>query len=330
MAKVFISYRRKDSQMAAGRLAHSLRAHFGASQVFRDKESIQPGADWVSAIGREISSGGVMLALIGCEWSEARDDAGARRLDDPDDPNRQELVSALAAGATVIPVLVEGAKMPERETLPEDLRKLARRNALKLRDDEWDNDIRKMISAMAACGVVADAPQGSDQKAEERTADEVSSAIRPALAHSPLSTAAARQSTGNAANKKAALAGLAAVVVFAGWGAMQSVQRSHDKAAMPAEIAAAVSSSTAADGSAYGAAPAAAPSLSVSKFATSPASNVAATPAIGNAANNASNIESEEIKMQIKKLGQMQRAQSKLLDSMDQEAKNAIRHIKGG
>jgi hypothetical protein len=326
MAKVFISYRRKDSQMAAGRLAHSLRAHFGASQVFRDKESIQPGADWVSAIGREISSGGVMLALIGCEWSEARDDAGARRLDDPNDPNRQELVSALAAGATVIPVLVEGAKMPERETLPEDLRKLARRNALKLRDDEWDNDIRKMISAMAACGVVADAPQGSDQKAEERAADEVSSAIRPALAHSPLSTAAARQSTGHATRKKAALAGLAAVVVFAGWAAMQSVQRSHDKAAMPAEIAAAVSSSTVADDSAYSAAPAG-PSLSISKFATSrPTSNVADTPAIGNAAN----IESEEIKMQIKKLGQMQRAQSKLLDSMDQEAKNAIRHIKGG
>jgi len=56
MAKVFISYRRKDSQMADGRLAQSPRAHFGEAQIFRDKESIQPASEQMAGLylAREI------------------------------------------------------------------------------------------------------------------------------------------------------------------------------------------------------------------------------------------------------------------------------------
>ena len=48
--KIFISYRRSDTQMAAGRLHDALEERFGRTSVFRDKEAIRPGYDWVEEI----------------------------------------------------------------------------------------------------------------------------------------------------------------------------------------------------------------------------------------------------------------------------------------
>jgi TIR domain len=342
MAKVFISYRRKDSQMAAGRLAQSLRAHFGEAQVFRDKESIQPGADWVTAIGREINSGGVMLALIGSGWSEARDAGGARRLDDPDDPNRQELVTALAAGAAVIPVLVEDARMPESEMLPEDLRQLSRRNALKLRDDEWDNDIRKMISAIAGCGVLPDAPQAPgrmEKRPRAKTSPEIQRALPDVPAGSSLRVETAQVSIPGVTSKPpaavkrsaAALAGVAAVVLFGAWTAMQSAQHRTEKAARVSADSAAMFLSSSANASADNSVQPVLNASGISKLITKGrASYGLDVPVLENTANNSLNMEYQAIGMEMKKLSQMQEAQRKTLDDMDEQAKNAIRHIKGG
>ena len=43
MGGIFISYRREDSGLYAGRLRDTLSHHFGAEQVFRDIDSINPG-----------------------------------------------------------------------------------------------------------------------------------------------------------------------------------------------------------------------------------------------------------------------------------------------
>ena len=43
MGGIFISYRREDSGPYAGRLRDALSHHFGAEQVFRDIDSINPG-----------------------------------------------------------------------------------------------------------------------------------------------------------------------------------------------------------------------------------------------------------------------------------------------
>ena len=88
--------------------------------------SIEPGADFVDAIERAIASSGVVLVMIGSEWLRCTDGAGRRRLDDPGDFIRLETATALGRGARVIPVLVEGARMPRPDELPADLRPLAR------------------------------------------------------------------------------------------------------------------------------------------------------------------------------------------------------------
>jgi tetratricopeptide (TPR) repeat protein len=153
MPKVFISYRRSDTQMVAGRLRESLARRLGEEAIFRDKDSIGAGEDWTKAIKASLSGDVVVLALIGPGWATARDETGARRLDDPADWNRVELEQALNGSARVIPLVVDETKMPRESELPESLRALARSNALKLRDDDWDSDIERLTRAIGARGI---------------------------------------------------------------------------------------------------------------------------------------------------------------------------------
>lgn len=60
MQGIFISYRRQDSQSAAGRLADHLREHMSGVPIFRDVETIEPGVDFVEAIGRALQSCGML------------------------------------------------------------------------------------------------------------------------------------------------------------------------------------------------------------------------------------------------------------------------------
>jgi TIR domain-containing protein len=156
MAKrIFISYRRSDTQMAAGRLHDSLVGRFGGPSVFRDKEAIRPGYDWIDEIQNALAGDVVVVALLGPQWADSRDAEGRRRLDDPEDSNRVELETALTKRVPVIPVLVEGANVPDADMLPSSLRALTRRNAVRLRDDDWDADFGRLADALGSLGVVA-------------------------------------------------------------------------------------------------------------------------------------------------------------------------------
>ena len=101
MSKIFISYRREDSGGYAGRLYDRLSRHFGKDQVFMDIDHIEPGEDFVALIGQQVGTCKILIALIGRNWVNAADKAGARRLDDPEDFVRVEIASALASNVRV-------------------------------------------------------------------------------------------------------------------------------------------------------------------------------------------------------------------------------------
>ena len=63
--RVFLNYRREDTSDYAERLAQALTEQFGATNVFRDVASIQPGENFPAAIERAVVSSDVVLALIG-------------------------------------------------------------------------------------------------------------------------------------------------------------------------------------------------------------------------------------------------------------------------
>jgi hypothetical protein len=116
--------------------------------VFIDVASIEPGVDFAEVTTRAVGSCDVLLAVIGPGWLTAPDEAGQRRLDDPDDLVRLEVEAALARDVRVIPVLVEDATMPRRKDLPEDLATLARRNAFILRHETFRADAARLAGAI--------------------------------------------------------------------------------------------------------------------------------------------------------------------------------------
>jgi hypothetical protein len=154
MPDIFLSYRRQDSSSATGRLADRLEEHFGPGRVFRDHESISPGDDFTEAIRRAIATSTVMLAIIGPDWLDARDAQGRRRLEQSGDFVRQEIETALQAGVPVVPVLVEGAKMPTREQLPRAISELWRINAVELSESRWHFDTEQLMRMLQSRYVI--------------------------------------------------------------------------------------------------------------------------------------------------------------------------------
>ena len=160
MPGLFISYRREDSEGQAGRLFEGLKARFGQDRVFIDVDSIEPGRDFRRTIEERVSSCDVLLALIGRTWVQAADKEGRRRLDNPKDLVRLEIATGLSRDITVIPVLVQGAAMPNKEELPPDLQGLAWRNALELRHTRWDDDVTQLVTTLERhCGPRRVGPQ---------------------------------------------------------------------------------------------------------------------------------------------------------------------------
>jgi hypothetical protein len=149
---IFIDYRRDDSRGYAGRLYDRLRGHFGESSVFLDVDTSSPGADFAKTIEQAVASADAFIEIIGQRWLSAADADGGRRLDNPTDAVRIALGSALASDVAVIPVLVDGARVPKEDELPPELAGLARRNALELTDTRWDYDVEQLIQALERLG----------------------------------------------------------------------------------------------------------------------------------------------------------------------------------
>lgn len=148
MRTIFLSYHRDDTEGQAGRLYDALAARFGESAVFMDVSDIAPGRDFRWVIDEQVNTCGVLLALIGKHWLDARCADGKRRLDDTGDFVRLETVSALQRGIPVVPVLVHGARMPKADELPQELQPLAYRNGVELTHARWDSDVEVLIKAL--------------------------------------------------------------------------------------------------------------------------------------------------------------------------------------
>lgn len=132
MAWIFISYRRADTEPVADRLYQRLAERFGTEAVFRDKHKIYPGSEFWQQITGEIARSRVALVLIGPQWLTVADQAGRRRLDDPEDYVRREIEHCLQANCRVIPVCVDRASPLTEREVPESLRSLALRDAVML------------------------------------------------------------------------------------------------------------------------------------------------------------------------------------------------------
>jgi TIR domain len=147
-AKVFISYRRDDSAGYAGRVRDRLERELGRDLLFMDVDAIPLGTNFTKVLHDEVAKCGVLLAVIGPNWLDARDEHGNRRLDDPNDFVRIEVAAALQRNIPVIPILLDGARIPKAIQLPEDLKELALRNGMEVRHASFQDDMNRLIRGL--------------------------------------------------------------------------------------------------------------------------------------------------------------------------------------
>ena len=153
MNRIFISYRSSDGKKDANRLAEDLNTVFGDDQVFFDKHDLRGGSSWREAIFEAIGNRPVVLVILSPDYFGAHHANGRARLDDADDPVRQELGAAIESGATLLPLLGEGVTMPAADDLPPELRAIKEKHALKLRTDDWRHDLLRVIEDLVRAGV---------------------------------------------------------------------------------------------------------------------------------------------------------------------------------
>jgi hypothetical protein len=139
-AKVFLSYRRKDTALEANRLHSQLTAllrpeGYQCNPVFLDELVIESGRDFRKALRFELKSCKIVLVLMGDTWLKLLQDG----LKSPDqDYVRYEIRTALRPNGLrrVVPVLFGRAVIPQKEELPRDIRRLVHLQALDCRDPE--------------------------------------------------------------------------------------------------------------------------------------------------------------------------------------------------
>jgi hypothetical protein len=145
VAKIFINYRRDDCIATAGRLHDRLVQSIGRKNLFMDVDHIPAGVDFRAHLEAQIAACDILLVLIGPQWLTAAHAKGGRRLDDASDYVRVEIAAALARGVRVIPVLVDGARMPGADDLPDPLQTLALRNAVEVRNTQFGSDVQRLL-----------------------------------------------------------------------------------------------------------------------------------------------------------------------------------------
>ncbi len=143
---IFISYRRQDSQAEARNIWMVLKeAYRDRDMVFFDRDAIRAGDRWAREIAEKLASSSLVVAVIGNEWLTCQDEYGRRRIDDPEDWVRKEIQYALEHNITIVPALVNEARMPPRDSLPDVLRGLCDWQAVRLTEENWERDVLSIL-----------------------------------------------------------------------------------------------------------------------------------------------------------------------------------------
>jgi tetratricopeptide (TPR) repeat protein len=149
--RIFISYRRADSQHAAGRVNDRLIAEFGKGAIFFDVDGIAPGADFRKVIDKQVAESDCVIAVIGPNWLGAEDQL--RRIDRADDFVRLEIQAALIFDTPLYPLLIDGMQMPTQTELPPNIAALASRSAVGLRHTSFHADLQPVIQAISKLAI---------------------------------------------------------------------------------------------------------------------------------------------------------------------------------
>jgi hypothetical protein len=169
MPTIAISYRRSDSSAISGRIYDRLCTHYGERSVFMDIDDIPFGIDFRGHIQEILQRTDILIAVIGTQWLGMNTD-GASRIQEKTDPVRVEIETALARKTPIIPVLVDGAKMPDSSQLPPEFDNFAFLNAAEVTSGrDFRSHMERLIAAIdhvTAANTPARQPQATSRQME--------------------------------------------------------------------------------------------------------------------------------------------------------------------
>jgi hypothetical protein len=149
--KIFVNYRRQqEGGWAAEAIATKLAAAFGADQVFLDTKNIRPSAKFAEEIRTEIARAAALVVVMAEDWHKVQDkDSGDKRITQDDDWVREEIRTAIGLDLPIFVVLLDGATLPRREWLPEDIRAVLEHQATQIRQATADADLERLLAELA-------------------------------------------------------------------------------------------------------------------------------------------------------------------------------------
>lgn len=186
MVDVFVNYRTLDAGYGSSACYELLSERFGKKRVFRDCVNIRPGERYPDVIRRALEETRVLLVLIGPRWLAPDPSAagGGRRLvDREEDWVRREIRRALARGIHVIPVLLDGADLPDAAELPDDIRELTNHQVEYVRQRTLGEDVARLAERIVEVVPDLDAPDAGGQvdQSLDAAARELRLAVRARL-----------------------------------------------------------------------------------------------------------------------------------------------------
>lgn len=141
--RIFICHRRGDAVRPAGKLMEKLRQVFGENSLYYGTHRQGSSNELSRDAMRAMIEARVILVLIGPQWTTPENLARLQESDGLIDLVRRWVVIALNRFAPdddesplLIPVLLDGAVMPDKRDLPKDIRALVKVEPLRLTQDE--------------------------------------------------------------------------------------------------------------------------------------------------------------------------------------------------
>ena len=151
--KIFISYRRDDSRYQARMIYEAFLRRMPRENVFMDIDTIPLGVNFVKVLEGWVEQCEVLLVLMGEDWANSTDPkTGKRRLDNPKDFVRVEVRGALTRDIPVVPVILDGAEIPDEAQLPDDIKGLLSRNAEFVEYRNFDADVQRLLKKLGVGG----------------------------------------------------------------------------------------------------------------------------------------------------------------------------------
>lgn len=139
--RVFLSYNRADSSYGVTYLHRLLTEAYGDEAVITDQFSIPIGGNFARFLEKVISGCTVVLAVIGPQWLQ--------KIGLAESWTRMEIECALHFGVDVVPLLIEGATMPDSRDLPASLQPLPFCNGLPVRSGrDFDHDVSHLLEEL--------------------------------------------------------------------------------------------------------------------------------------------------------------------------------------